>query len=107
MPYLASVDKIVIGARCCAKGRACLLHRLLSHDVPMTNIRSEPCARWMIALFMVMAFIIGVDRWCHQSFLLRCVSFFFVFFRTTVFGLVVVMDFLPSLACERQIFLVR
>ena len=41
----------------------------------MTNIRREPCGRWIIVLFMVVSFVIGcVDQVC-QSFLSECVFF--------------------------------
>ena len=64
--------------------------RLTFRDVPITNIRKEPCGRWMIVLLMVMSFIIAwVDRMC-QSFLSGCV------FSTIVF----VVAFDLSFACR-------
>ena len=50
-------------------------HQLISCDVPMTNIRREPCGGWMIVLFMVVSFVIRcVDRMC-QSFFSECLFF--------------------------------
>ena len=49
----------------------------MSLDVPMTNIRKEPCGGWMIVLLVVVSFIIGCfDRMC-QPFLSGFVIFFF------------------------------
>ena len=54
----------------------------------------------MIVLFMIVSFVIGcVDRMC-QAFLSEC-----LFFIIDV-GLVD-MNFLPFLACGRQVFLIR
>ena len=48
----------------------------MSRNVPMTNVRREPCGGWGIVLFIVVSFVIGcVDRMC-QSFLSECVFFF-------------------------------
>ena len=47
----------------------------MSRDLPMANIRREPCGGWVIVLFMVVPFVIGcVDRMC-QLFLSECVFF--------------------------------
>ena len=56
-----------------------------SSDLPMTNIRKEPCGGWMIVLFIVMSFIIEcVDQMCRSFF--QDVSLFFWLFVCLFFS---------------------
>ena len=115
IPYLLSIDEIVVGARCCAQGRSCLLLQTpdaitdehLVYNVQRTNIRKEPM--WRVddcfILFMVVSFITGYVIWKCQSFL-SDVSFCCFFLSTVAFGLVV-MGFDLSLPVGDGYFLAR
>ena len=88
IPYLLSVDETVVGVVCCAQGGAWLLHQTpdsitdfkTSRNVPMRNIKKEPCGGWMIVLFYICLLLLDMSIG-YVSHFFQDASFCFFFFH--------------------------